>query len=68
MTMRSTPKQHIPHCFIEKMEIDALVRQPVVPIGIVKPLRQARRNCQVYFLGPAGGGPLGGGSPVALAA
>lgn len=60
--------QHIPDCFLRKMEIDAVMERPVVNIIWIKQRRHIRRECQVYFLGPAGGGTIGGGAPVALAA
>lgn len=60
--------QHIPECFRRKMEIDKFCECPVVKLEWIRARRHIRRECQVYFLGPAGGGTIGGGAPVALAA
>lgn len=64
----STTRQCIPEPFITKMALDDIRAMPVVSIKLAHDLRRARRECQVYFLGPAGGGTEGGGAPVALVA
>lgn len=58
----------IPDCYQRKIEIDRICAEPVVQIGNIKLRRSIRRECQVFLLGPAGGGTIGGGSPIALAA
>ena len=64
----STTKQSIPPCFERKMQLDELRREPVVSIQLARAIQRTRRECQFYFLGPAGGGTDGGGSPVAMVA
>lgn len=58
--------QNIPDSFKRKMEVDRLCDQKVVKLETIRRRRAIRRECLVYFLGPKGGGPIGGGTPVAM--
>lgn len=60
---------NLPEPFVDIIELDRRLNEPVVQMEDLKARRLAGRMAQVYFKGPRGseGGPTGG-TPAAVAA
>lgn len=58
----------LPPPFVDVIELDRRLAQPVVQMQDLKARRLAGRVAEVYLKGPKGSGPVNGGTPVAVAA